>query len=60
MSKEHKRLMQEFGFITQDLTLMDWRNIRDANYWKCDNITDECYKLMYKIKIIKDWVSKNK
>jgi hypothetical protein len=56
-----KKLRETFGYLTQDLTIKDWRDLRnDKRYFESDKMShDEIYVLKHKIEWIKKWKSLN-
>jgi hypothetical protein len=45
-----KKLRETFGYLTQDLTIKDWRDLRnDKRYFESDKMShDEIYVLKHK------------
>lgn len=58
-NKYIRQLGQCFSDLTSDLTLKDWKNLRDKTYWESDGMA-EIPRLKHKIECIKRWKIKNK
>ena len=50
------KLNNQFGSLTRDFTIIDWRECRDAEYWKSDQMTNPYDRLSHKIRCIENYL----
>jgi hypothetical protein len=58
--KEYKYLGEKFFELTHDLTMDNWKKIRDKTYWQSDFMNNDLDRLRHKIECIRAWRMKNK
>jgi len=50
------KLNSQFGSLTKNFTISDWRECRDAEYWKSDNMVNPYDRLSHKIRCVENYL----
>lgn len=53
-----KELKEEFGMLTKNFDLDDWRDVRTEYYWLSDQAKSEAQRMEWKLMCIRHYVNK--